>query len=112
MPTRQCEVLIIGAGPAGAVSAALLSSAGFDVAVFERARFPRFVIGESLLPICNDVLQEAGLFERVEAQGYQADIGQGWWGKLYHESGRGLLDKNERGNNMNANGATLSMDIH
>ncbi len=32
-----------------------------------------------------------------QAQGYQADVGQGWWGKLYHEHGRGLLDKNEHG---------------
>jgi len=32
-----------------------------------------------------------------QAQGYQADVGKGWWGKLYHEHGRGLLDKNERG---------------
>lgn len=31
------------------------------------------------------------------AKGYQADIGEGWWGKLYHEHGRGLLDKNEVG---------------
>lgn len=33
-----------------------------------------------------------------EAQGYQADVGAGWWGKLYHESGRGMLDASERGN--------------
>lgn len=31
------------------------------------------------------------------AKGYQADVGEGWWGKLYHEHGRGLLDKNEAG---------------
>lgn len=69
------DVVVIGAGPAGAISAALLNSAGLNVAVFERSRFPRFVIGESLLPICNDVLREAGLFERVEAQGYQVKTG-------------------------------------
>ena len=72
---KRYDVVVIGAGPAGAVSAALLNAAGFDVAVFERARFPRFVIGESLLPICNDVLQEAGLFDRVESQGYQVKNG-------------------------------------
>jgi len=69
------DVVIIGGGPAGSISAALLNKAGLDVVVLERARFPRFVIGESLLPICNDVLQEAGLFERVNAQGYQVKTG-------------------------------------
>lgn len=57
-PEEHYDVAIIGAGPAGAISAALLNAAGLDVAVFERTQFPRFVIGESLLPICNDVLME------------------------------------------------------
>jgi len=35
--------------------------------------------------------------EAGQALGYQADVGEGWWGKLYHEHGRGLLDKNENG---------------
>jgi len=74
-PAQQYDVAIIGAGPAGAISAALLNTAGLDVAVFERTQFPRFVIGESLLPICNDVLEAAGLFERVESQGYQVKTG-------------------------------------
>ena len=69
------DVVVIGAGPAGAISASLLNAAGLNVAVFERATFPRFVIGESLLPICNDVLKEANLFERVNAQGYQVKTG-------------------------------------
>ena len=69
------DVVVIGAGPAGSISAALLNAAGLNVAVLERIRFPRFVIGESLLPICNDVLHEAGLFERVNSQGYQVKTG-------------------------------------
>lgn len=71
----KCDVVVIGAGPAGSICAALLNRAGIDVVVFERTRFPRFVIGESLLPICNDVLQEAGLFERIRSQGYQVKTG-------------------------------------
>ncbi len=72
---KEYDVVIIGAGPAGSASAAILNKAGFDVAVIEKTRFPRFVIGESLLPVCNDVLKEAGLFERVKAQGYQIKNG-------------------------------------
>jgi flavin-dependent dehydrogenase len=69
------DVVVIGAGPAGAVCSSLLNAAGLDVVVFERATFPRFVIGESLLPVCNDVLKKANLFERVNAQGYQVKTG-------------------------------------
>lgn len=69
------DIVVIGAGPAGSASAAILNNAGFDVAVIEKTKFPRFVIGESLLPVCNDVLREAGLFDRVAAQGYQVKNG-------------------------------------
>ena len=76
MPLKDnYDVVVIGAGPAGAISAALLNKAGFDVVVLEKTKFPRFVIGESLLPLCNDVLQEAGLFERISAMGYQVKNG-------------------------------------
>ena len=44
------EILIVGAGPAGSVAAALLRQQGRQVLVIEREEFPRFSIGESLLP--------------------------------------------------------------
>jgi flavin-dependent dehydrogenase len=66
----QCDVLVIGAGPAGSSSAALLHRAGFSVAVVEKQKFPRFVIGESLLPRVMDLLGEAGLLEAASARGY------------------------------------------
>jgi len=72
---QNYDVVVIGAGPAGAISAALLNQAGLEVVVFERTRFPRFVIGESLLPICNDVLEKANLFDRINAKGYQVKTG-------------------------------------
>jgi len=74
-PEASYDVSVIGAGPAGTITAALLKAAGLNVAIFERTRFPRFVIGESLLPICNDVLVDAKLFDRVESQGYQVKTG-------------------------------------
>jgi flavin-dependent dehydrogenase len=74
-PAARYDVAVIGAGPAGTTTAALLQASGLDVAIFERSRFPRFSIGESLLPVCNDVLHEAKLFDLVAAQGYQVKNG-------------------------------------
>jgi len=69
------DAVIIGAGPAGSSAAALLHREGFRVLVIERERFPRFVIGESLLPRCMDLLQEAGLLEIAERQGFMKKHG-------------------------------------
>lgn len=69
------DVLVIGAGPAGAVAAAMLHKAGLSVQVVEREQFPRFVIGESLLPRCMEVLEDAGLLDAVKAKGFQEKFG-------------------------------------
>ena len=69
MPT-DVDVIIIGAGPAGSSAAALLQREGFRLLVVEKQRFPRFVIGESLLPHCMDLLKEADLLECVERQNF------------------------------------------
>ncbi len=65
------DVLIIGAGPSGSMSAALLASRGYDVLVLEKQRFPRFSIGESLLANSLEMIEEAGMLEAVMAQGFQ-----------------------------------------
>lgn len=70
MKTSETDVLIIGAGPAGAVAAASLQREGFRPLVVEKQRFPRFVIGESLLPRTMDLLKEMDLLPAVEAQGF------------------------------------------
>jgi flavin-dependent dehydrogenase len=63
--------VIIGAGPAGAVAAALLRKAGRSVLVLERQHFPRFSIGESLLPQSMAYLEEAGMLRAVVEAGFQ-----------------------------------------
>ena len=65
------DVVIIGAGPAGAVAAALLRKAGRSVLVLERQHFPRFSIGESLLPQSMAYLEEAGMLQAVVEAGFQ-----------------------------------------
>lgn len=60
------DVVIIGAGPAGSSAAALLRQHGLNVLVLEKQHFPRFSIGESLLPQCMVFLEEAGLLETVK----------------------------------------------
>jgi flavin-dependent dehydrogenase len=55
------DVVVIGAGPAGSTTGALLAQAGARVVVLERQAFPRFQIGESLLPVCVPVLERLGV---------------------------------------------------
>ena len=66
MKPTDVDVIIIGAGPAGALAAAQLQRAGFKLLVVEKHTFPRFVIGESLLPHTMDLLKEVGLLAAVE----------------------------------------------
>jgi flavin-dependent dehydrogenase len=69
------DVAIIGAGPSGAAAAAWLASRGLRVHVIERTRFPRFSIGESLLPQCMEHLQKCGLLEAAMAGDFQVKNG-------------------------------------
>lgn len=71
--TRQ--VVVIGAGPAGAVAAALLKRHGYDVLILERQLFPRFSIGESLLAHCLEFIEEAGMMDAVRAADFQIKNG-------------------------------------
>ncbi|MFA6698589.1 MAG: tryptophan 7-halogenase [Thiomicrospira sp.] len=68
---KQCDVFIIGGGPAGAIAGAKLVQAGFKVKLVERQVFPRFVIGESLLPRCNHLLEQANMLTRIEDANFQ-----------------------------------------
>lgn len=73
--SNSCDVAIIGAGPAGAVAASLLAAKGYDAVVLEKQEFPRFSIGESLLPQCMEVLDEAGMLDAVVSAQFQLKDG-------------------------------------
>jgi flavin-dependent dehydrogenase len=64
------EVVIIGGGPAGASSATLLARHGHRVMVLERETFPRYHVGESLLPFTFEPLQQLGLIERMRQSAF------------------------------------------
>ncbi len=68
---RVCDVLIIGGGPAGSTAAILLAEQGYRVVVLEKARHPRFHIGESLLPANLPLLRRIGVAHQVHAIGMQ-----------------------------------------
>lgn len=72
---NDIDVLIIGAGPAGCIAASLLNKQGYSVKIIEKEKFPRFVIGESMLPRVMDHLEEAGLLEAVKKAGFQEKFG-------------------------------------
>src|SRR5918994_831683 len=60
------KVLIVGAGPAGTVAGMTLRKLGHDVEIFEKSRFPRYRIGESLLPGTLSILNRLGLQEELD----------------------------------------------
>ena len=59
------EVIIIGAGPAGASAATILADRGHKVLVLEREKFPRYHVGESLLPFTYQPLERLGLIDSM-----------------------------------------------
>jgi len=71
MNAQSTDVLVIGAGPAGTVAASIVKKAGFNVRIVEKMKFPRFVIGESLLPRCMEALEEAGFLDAVKERHFQ-----------------------------------------
>ncbi|UCV07950.1 NAD(P)/FAD-dependent oxidoreductase [Dechloromonas denitrificans] len=68
---QECDVLVIGGGPAGTTIAPLLAAKGYRVVLLEKARHPRFHIGESLLPANLPLFERMGVAEEIKAIGME-----------------------------------------
>lgn len=80
-PGTETDVLVVGGGPAGATVSALLARQGYEVTLLERSRFPRYHIGESLLPSLLPLLDLLGAREVVGRHGFVRKTGAYYdWG--------------------------------
>ncbi|HQV75176.1 MAG TPA: NAD(P)/FAD-dependent oxidoreductase [Flavobacteriales bacterium] len=86
MSMEHVDALVIGAGPSGTAAAAWLADKGHKVVIIERAIFPRFVIGESLLPLSMGHWEETGLLPALQAQNFAVKEGARFYrdGKLFN----------------------------
>jgi hypothetical protein len=78
MPTEPndfFDAVIVGGGPAGAVAGAYLARSGIRPLIVEKETFPRFAIGESLLPCGNDILKDLGVWPELERGGFLKKYG-------------------------------------
>jgi flavin-dependent dehydrogenase len=71
MTPRSCDVLVMGGGPAGSTAAILLAEMGYSVVLLEKARHPRFHIGESLLPANLPIFERLGVADKVRSIGME-----------------------------------------
>jgi len=65
--SSDSDVLVIGGGPAGATTSTLIAQNGYRVQLFEREKFPRFHIGESLIPETYWVLKRLNMLDKMKA---------------------------------------------
>ena len=73
------DAAVIGGGPAGSTVATALARAGRSVVLFEKEKFPRFHVGESLLPYNLPLFDRIGVGEKVRAAGFQQKYGAFFW---------------------------------
>ncbi|MGH1364739.1 MAG: NAD(P)/FAD-dependent oxidoreductase [Calditrichia bacterium] len=64
------DALVVGGGPAGSTAATLLAMKGHRVALIEREKFPRYHVGESLIPYCYFILEKLGMLEKLNASSF------------------------------------------
>ena len=84
----DCDVLVVGGGPAGSTISALLAEKGWDVVLLEKDHHPRFHIGESLLPHNLAIFARLGVLDQVHAIGIKkpgADFNSGMEVEGHHQ---------------------------
>ena len=87
-PKPDCDVLVVGGGPAGSTVSALLAEKGWHVTLLEKDHHPRFHIGESLLPFNLPIFERLGVLDQVHAIGIKkpgADFNSGMEVSGHHQ---------------------------
>jgi flavin-dependent dehydrogenase len=85
------DAVVIGGGPAGSTVATALARAQRRVLVLEKERFPRFHVGESLLPYSLPILERLGAAEKVRQAGFQKKFGAFFWNDMKGEGIRPVV---------------------